>query len=167
MGHQQKKNLPSSDLLVPANRAGPVRPESSSLFLLTSPGHNSNKSELGRFFSANAPFWCNIFRWVYFTENCASCKYFFFNMGYYLIGHRQKKNLPSSDLLLLWPGEVRRKREDDSGRTGPALFAASNKTELGRIFFLPMPHCAIFSSPHSKMFQAFPPRNPMEIRTVM
>ena len=29
-------------------------------------------------------------------------------------------------LLLLWPGEVRRKREDDSGRTGPALFASSN-----------------------------------------
>ena len=37
-------------------------------------------------------------------------------------------------LLLLWPGEVRRKREDDSGQTGPAQFAGSNKTELG-IFF--------------------------------
>ena len=55
MGHRQKKNLPSSDLLVPANRAGPVRPESSSLFLLTSPGHNSNKSELGRFFFLPMP----------------------------------------------------------------------------------------------------------------
>ena len=50
------------------------------------------------------------------------------------MGHRQKKNLPSSVLLLVWPGEVRRKREDDSGQTGPAQFAGSNKTELG-IFF--------------------------------
>ena len=25
-------------------------------------------------------------------------------------------------MLLLWPGEVRRKREDDSGQIGPALF---------------------------------------------
>ena len=55
-------------------------------------------------------------------------------------GIGRKKNLPSSDLLLLWPGEVRRKREDDSGRTGPALFAGTNKSELGRFFFLPMPH---------------------------
>ena len=37
------------------------------------------------------------------------------------MGHRQKKKLPSSVLLLLWPGEVRRKREGDSGQTGPAL----------------------------------------------
>ena len=29
-------------MLVPANRAGPIRPKSSFLFLLTSPGHNSN-----------------------------------------------------------------------------------------------------------------------------
>ena len=51
------------------------------------------------------------------------------------MGHWQKKNLPSSDLLLLWPGEVRRKREDDSGRTGPALFAGTNKSDqLGRFF---------------------------------
>ena len=50
------------------------------------------------------------------------------------MGHWQKKNLPSSVLLLVWPGEVRRKREDDSGQTGPAQFAGSNKTELG-IFF--------------------------------
>ena len=56
------------------------------------------------------------------------------------MGHRQKKKLPSSVLLLLWPGEVRRKREGDSGQTGPALFAGSNKTELGKFFFLPMPH---------------------------
>ena len=56
------------------------------------------------------------------------------------MGHRQKKNLPSSVLLLLWPGEVRRKREGDSGQTGPALFAGSNKTELGKKNFLPMPH---------------------------
>ena len=44
----------------------------------------------------------------------------------------EKKKLPSSVLLLLWPGEVRRKREDDSGQTGPALFAGTNKTELGK-----------------------------------
>ena len=55
------------------------------------------------------------------------------------MGHRQKKNLPSSDLLLLWPGEVRRKREDDSGRTGPALFAGTNISELGRFFFCRCP----------------------------
>ena len=53
-------------------------------------------------------------------------------MGVWGIG--RKKNLPSPVLLLVWPGEVRRKREDDSGQTGPALFAGSNKTELG-IFF--------------------------------
>ena len=56
------------------------------------------------------------------------------------MGHRQKKNLPSSVLLLVWPGEGRKKRENDSGQTGPAQFAGSNKTELGKFFFLPMPH---------------------------
>ena len=55
------------------------------------------------------------------------------------MGHWQKKNLPSSVLLLVWPGEVRRKREDDSGQTGPALFAGSNKTELGNFFFCRCP----------------------------
>ena len=55
-GIGRNKNLPSSVLLLPANRAGPVWPESPSLFLLTSPGHNSNKTELGIFFSADAPF---------------------------------------------------------------------------------------------------------------
>ena len=29
-------------------------------------------------------------------------------------------------ILLLWPGWVRRKREDDFGRIGPALFAGTN-----------------------------------------
>ena len=29
-------------------------------------------------------------------------------------------------MLLLWPGWVRRKREDDFGRIGPALFAGTN-----------------------------------------
>ena len=29
-------------------------------------------------------------------------------------------------LLLLWPGEVRRQREDDFGQIGPALFAGTN-----------------------------------------
>ena len=56
-----------------------------------------------------------------------------------VMGHRQKKNLPSSDLLLLWPCEVRRKREDDSGQTGPALFAGANKTELGNFFSADVP----------------------------
>ena len=28
-------------------------------------------------------------------------------------------------MLLLWPGEERRKRRDDFGRNGPALFAAN------------------------------------------
>ena len=61
-------------------------------------------------------------------------------MVLFLWGIGRKKNLPSSVLLLVWPGEVRRKREDDSGQTGPAQFAGSNKTELGKFFFLPMPH---------------------------
>ena len=47
---------------------------------------------------------------------------------------KAEKNLPSSDLSLLWPGEVRRKREDDSCRTGSALFAGTNKSELGKFF---------------------------------
>ena len=54
------------------------------------------------------------------------------------MGHRQKKIYPA-DLLLLWPGEVRRKREDESGQTGPALFAGNNKTELGTFFFCRCP----------------------------
>ena len=55
------------------------------------------------------------------------------------MGHRQKKIYPA-DLLLLWPGEVGREREDDSSRTGLALLAGTNKSELGRFFFLLMPH---------------------------
>ena len=62
------KNLPISDLLVPANRVGPVRPESSSLFLLTSPGHNSNKSKLGRFFFCRCPIVCISF-YVFLTKD--------------------------------------------------------------------------------------------------
>ena len=54
MGHRQKKKLTQLWLLVPANRAGPVRPESSSLFLLTSPGHNSNNQTWVKLFSANS-----------------------------------------------------------------------------------------------------------------
>ena len=50
-----EKKLTQLWLLVPANRAGPVRPESSSLFLLTSPGHNSNNQSWVIFFSADAP----------------------------------------------------------------------------------------------------------------
>ena len=56
-GIGRKKNLPSSVLLLPANRAGPVWPESPSLFLLTSPGHSSNKTELGQFFFLPMPHW--------------------------------------------------------------------------------------------------------------
>ena len=33
-------------------------------------------------------------------------------------------------MLLLWPGKVRRKREDDLGRIGPALFAGTNISDL-------------------------------------
>ena len=32
-------------------------------------------------------------------------------------------------MLLLWPGWVRRKREDDFGRIGPALFAGTNNSD--------------------------------------
>ena len=33
-------------------------------------------------------------------------------------------------MLLLWPGWVRRKREDDLGRIGPALFDGTNNSDL-------------------------------------
>ena len=33
-------------------------------------------------------------------------------------------------MLLLWPSEVRRKREDDFGRIGPALFAGTNNSDF-------------------------------------
>ena len=33
-------------------------------------------------------------------------------------------------MLLLWPGWVRRKREDDLGRIGPALFSGTNDSDL-------------------------------------
>ena len=32
-------------------------------------------------------------------------------------------------MLLLWPGWVRRKREDDFGQIGPALFAGTNNSD--------------------------------------
>ena len=32
-------------------------------------------------------------------------------------------------MLLLWPGWVRRKRKDDFGRIGPALFAGTNNSD--------------------------------------
>ena len=32
-------------------------------------------------------------------------------------------------MLLLWAGGVRRKREDDFGRIGPALFAGTNNSD--------------------------------------
>ena len=62
------------------------------------------------------------------------------------IGHRQKKKLPRFVLLLLWPGEVRRKRKGDSGRTGPALFAGSNNQSWVIFFFCRCP-IKLLSSP--------------------
>ena len=38
--------------------------------------------------------------------------------------------MDEGQLLLSWPGEVRRKREDDLGRIGPALFAGTNISDL-------------------------------------
>ena len=35
---------------------------------------------------------------------------------------------------------MRRKREDDYGRTGPALFAGTNNQDWVKLFFLPMPY---------------------------
>ena len=54
-------------------------------------------------------------------------------------------------MLLLWPGEVRRKREDDSGRTGPALFAGTNNQSWVNYFFLPMPHLRILAEKFNKI----------------
>ena len=34
--------------------------------------------------------------------------------------------MDEGQLLLLWPGEVRRKREGDFGQIGPALLAGTN-----------------------------------------
>ena len=44
MFFKKSKNffMDRSEMLVPANRAGQIRPKSSSLFLLTQPGHNNN-----------------------------------------------------------------------------------------------------------------------------
>ena len=35
---------------------------------------------------------------------------------------------------------MRRKREDDSGQTGPVLFAGTNNQDWVELFFLPMPY---------------------------
>ena len=64
-----------------------------------------------------------------------------------LIGHRQKKKLPRFVLLLLWPGEVRRKWKGDSGRTGPALFAGSNNQSWVIVFTL-------FEASRTMLFQS-------------
>ena len=56
IGHRQKKKFTQLWLLLPANRAGPVLPESPFHFLLTSPGHNSNKTNLGKFFFLPMPY---------------------------------------------------------------------------------------------------------------
>ena len=42
-------------------------------------------------------------------------------------------------MLLLWPGEVRRKWKGDSGRTLPALFAGSNNQSWVNFFFCRCP----------------------------
>ena len=76
MGHRQKKKIPSSVLLLTANRASQVGPESPSLFLLTSPGHNSNNcpsfinkiSSTSYYNVKNLPIWSVILCWslIYF-----------------------------------------------------------------------------------------------------
>ena len=42
-------------------------------------------------------------------------------------------------MLLLWPGWVRRQREDDSGRIGLAMFAGTNISDLSINFFFQPP----------------------------
>ena len=37
--------------------------------------------------------------------------------------------MDEGQLLLLWPGEVRRKREGDFGQIGPALLADTNNSD--------------------------------------
>ena len=37
--------------------------------------------------------------------------------------------MDEGQLLLLWPGEVRRKREGDFGQIGPALLAGTNNSD--------------------------------------
>ena len=53
-------------------------------------------------------------------------------------------------LLLLWPGEVRRKREGDFGQIGPALLAGTN-------------NCPSFINKISSTSYSHTPRNPGKI----
>ena len=80
--------------MLPANRAGPVLPESPFLFLLTSPGHNSNKTELGNFVSADAPFIAEMITVVVFqacsflsSANCLDNLFLALNAGAQLDHH--------------------------------------------------------------------------------
>ena len=50
--------MDESELLVPANRAGPFRPKSSSLFLLTQAGHNSNINNSSINKISSTSYWC-------------------------------------------------------------------------------------------------------------
>ena len=45
--------------------------------------------------------------------------------------------MDEGQLLLLWPGEVRRKREGSFGQIGPALLAGTNNSDqsIKEIFF--------------------------------
>ena len=69
-----------------------------------------------------------------------------FRNGIEKIQNRQSTNRALAEksftqvlLFLLWPGEVRRKREDVSGRTGLVLFAGTNvgKITMSRIILPP------------------------------
>ena len=47
--------------------------------------------------------------------------------------------MDEGQLLLLWPGEVRRKREGDFGQIGPALLAGTNNSDQSIKKFLQPP----------------------------
>ena len=55
-------------------------------------------------------------------------------------------------MLLLWPGWVRRKREDDFGRIGPALFAGTNNSDSSINKISSTSYCLEFTNyPHSPL----------------
>ena len=50
-------------------------------------------------------------------------------------------------MLLLWPGEVRRKREDDFGQIGSALFAGTNISDQSIKEILSTSYCKNLNHP--------------------
>ena len=54
--------------------------------------------------------------------------------------------MDEGQLLLLWPGEVRRKREGDFGQIGPALLAGTNNRPS---FINKIPSTSYFERPRS------------------